>query len=76
MLVIAFVVAITCYKVNILINRLDTKVQKNTLVSISNDYVPPIDLSHNNITFAWMISDFLVTEDLYNASHGELKMKQ
>lgn len=61
MLVIAFVIAITCYKLNILVNRLDTKVQKNTLVSLSNGYVPPINLSDNNITFAWMITDFFVT---------------
>ena len=76
MIVIAFVVAIASYKLHILIGRQDTKVQKNTMASISNDYVPPQNLSHKNITFAWMISDFFVSGDYQNLSHGELKLKQ
>ena len=45
-------------------------ITKNSLVSISNAYVPPEVISLKNITFAFMLSDFNGDGSFDNPHYG------
>ena len=46
------------------------------MISAANQHYQPENLSLKNITIAWMISDFVVSGNYENRSHGEVKLKQ
>jgi hypothetical protein len=52
-----FLISMLGYKLNVMANREDTSVKKDTLVSVSNTYSPPQDVSATGNTFAFMIED-------------------
>lgn len=53
LILILFIISVFGYKLNDMINRNLTQIKKNTLVSVSNSYLPPLDLSAKNITVAF-----------------------
>ncbi|CDW79042.1 UNKNOWN [Stylonychia lemnae] len=59
-----------------MIFRKETQIKKNSLINASNQHQSPENLSLKNITIAWMISDFIVSDQYENKSHGEMKLKQ
>lgn len=50
--------------------------KKNTLVSISNSYTPPENLSAKNITIAFMLSDFYGSGSFDDPRYGRFKLVQ
>ena len=58
MIIVLFVVCILGYKLNIMRNREQTTVKKNTLIAMTNDYSPPENLSNKNFSLAFMVSDY------------------
>lgn len=58
MLLISLIVAMFGYKMSLMINRGQTQVKKNTLVTASNSYSPPENLMDQNVTIAFMLSDW------------------
>ena len=64
------------YKLNIMLNHLQTAVKKNTLVYTSSEYQPPENLSGKNFTIAMMVSDFHTTGSYYDERYATLEMYQ
>jgi hypothetical protein len=63
-------------KLRDLINRNNTQVKKNTLVSISNSYTPPEVISERNITFAYMLSNFYGEGNYDEPKYGFMGLEQ
>ena len=55
---LAAIVGIFVYKIVDMIQRSSTQVKKNTLITASNSYSPPLNLMDKNVTIAFMISDW------------------
>jgi hypothetical protein len=55
LMVSLFLISMLGYKLNVMANREDTSVKKDTLVSVSNTYSPPQDVSSTGNTFAFMM---------------------
>ena len=76
-LIIVFSVTITLgYKLSIMLRRGQTTIKKNTLVSMSNDYQPPENLSNKNFSLAFMVSDYFATESLYDERFANIQLIQ
>ena len=58
LLVLLFMVAISLYKFDVLMTRGHTTVKKNTIINISNSYMPPDNISAKNVSIAFNIFDF------------------
>jgi hypothetical protein len=54
-LVSLFLISMLAYKLNVMFNREATTVRKDTLVSVSNTYSPPQNISATGNTFAFLI---------------------
>lgn len=74
--VIVFILSAFSYSARDLVLRNQTQIQKNTIVSISNSYSPPEDLSMKNITFAFMLSDFYATKSYEDPYYGDIILRQ
>ena len=57
-----------------MIQRNNSSIKKNSLVSISNSYSPPEILSDKNITFAFMLSDFFGDGSYNDSYYGTLQL--
>ncbi|CDW89563.1 UNKNOWN [Stylonychia lemnae] len=75
-LVVLLFLSVTFYKLNDMVNKNLTVVKKNTLVSISNSYTPPEDLSKKHITFAFMLSNIRASEVFDDKRHGQFHLTQ
>ena len=58
LVLLLFIISVFGYKLNAMINRTLTQIKRNTLVSVSNSILPPLDLSQKNITIAFQLSNF------------------
>eukprot|EP00347_Sterkiella_histriomuscorum_P020002 403339471 len=76
LLVFLFIFSIFIYKLRDMILRNQAQIKKNTLVSISNSWTPPEDISSKNISFAFKLSDFYGNNIQDNPKHGVLKLRQ
>eukprot|EP00347_Sterkiella_histriomuscorum_P005886 403354899 len=76
LMVILLLISISGYKFNDMIKKNLSVVKKNTLVSVSNSYVPPEDLSQKNITFAFMLSNYFVDTFYDDSYYGKFVLKQ
>lgn len=65
-----FIVSIFFYKLKDMIQRNLTSIKKNTLVSISNSYSPPENLSDKNITIAFKLQNFWGDKRLDDPHYG------
>jgi hypothetical protein len=72
----ALLLSVFGYKLRDLIQRNQTSIKKNTLVSISNSYSPPEVLSEKNITIAFMLSNFYGEGDFDEPKYGHLGLDQ
>jgi hypothetical protein len=72
--VMIFFVSAFVYSTRDLILRNQTQIQKNTIVSISNSYSPPENISKKNITFAFMLSDFYATKSYDDPYYGRIRL--
>eukprot|EP00347_Sterkiella_histriomuscorum_P012880 403366865 len=75
-LVMMLFLSMAFYKLNDMIHKNLTVVKKNSLVSISNSYVPPEDISEKNINFAFMLSDFYAETIFDNDYYGKFYLQQ
>lgn len=75
MLVFLFILSIFIYKLRDMILRNQAQIKKNTLVSISNSYTPPEDISQKNISFAFKLSDFYGNTIPDEPKHGKLILR-
>ena len=73
-LVLFALISLFFYKLNDMVNRNLSQIRKNSLVSISNSYTPPENLSKKNITFAFMLSDFNGDGSLDNPHFGQFTL--
>jgi hypothetical protein len=64
------------YRVRDLFQRNQTQIKKNTLISISNSYTPPEDISAKNITIAFMLSNFFGEGAIDEPKYGYFKLIQ
>lgn len=76
LIVLLFILSVFSYKLRDLVLRNHTQVKKNTLVSISNSYTPPENLSAKNITIAFMLSDFYGSGSFDDPKYGRFKLVQ
>lgn len=72
LIVAGLLTAMTIYKSRDMLLRNLSTVNKNTLVSISNSYTPPENLSAKNISFAFSISDFFGDNQFDDPRYGKL----
>lgn len=73
--VILFIVSVFAYNLRDLINRSKTQIKKNTIVSQTNSYSPPENLSARNITVAFKLSDFWASQTINDPSYGTLILR-
>ena len=59
-----------------MIDRSRTQIKKNTVVERRNNYMPPQDISKNNITIAFKLSDFYSTTDFVDPYYGQILLRQ
>eukprot|EP00347_Sterkiella_histriomuscorum_P017804 403347926 len=74
--VVLSLMSISFYKVNDMVEKNLSVVKKNTLVSVSNSYVPPEDISKKNITFAFMLSDLFAESVFNDPYYGKFVLRQ
>jgi hypothetical protein len=74
--VILFIVSLFAYNTRDLINRSKTSIKKNSIVSQTNSYSPPENLSARNITVAFKLSDFWASQTINDPSYGTLILRQ
>ena len=72
LIVVGLLTAMTIYKSRDMLLRNLSTVNKNTLVSISNSYTPPENLSAKNISFAFSIADFYGENQFDDPRYGQL----
>ena len=72
LIVAGLLTAMTIYKTRDMLLRNLSTVNKNTLVSISNSYTPPENLSAKNISFAFSIADFYGDNQFDDPRYGKL----
>jgi hypothetical protein len=70
------VVSIFIFNTQALIDGSRTQIKKNTVVERRNNYMPPQDISKNNITIAFKLSDFYSTTNFVDPYYGQLLLKQ
>lgn len=76
LIVYIFVIGTFVYNLRDLIDRRQTLIKKNTLVSPANEYLEPENLSKKNITVAFMASDFYASKSYHDPYYGELILRQ
>ena len=59
LILLGFLISVFGLKLRDMIMRDSTEIRKNTLVSISNSYSPPENLSTKNITIAFQLSNYI-----------------
>lgn len=70
--VIMFLLSLFVYNILDLIHRTKTEVKKNTLVTASNSFTPPEDISAKGIQIAFKTSDFYATRSINDPYYGTL----
>ena len=76
LLILMLILSLFMYKCKDMVLRNLSQIKKNTLVSISNSYSPPQNLSAKNITFAFRLQDFWGSQSLYDPHYGTFILQQ
>ena len=76
LLVLFCLISISAYRVNDMLRGTLTVVSKNTIVTMSNSYVPPENISAKNITVAFMLSTFFADATYDEPYYGSFKLTQ
>jgi hypothetical protein len=76
LLLLLFMLSMFAYKLRDMLLRNNTSIKKNTLVSISNSFTPPVVLSEKNITIAFKLATFYGENILDDPYYGHFNFKQ
>jgi hypothetical protein len=70
LLVFLAIISLFIYKVKIMAGRDDTTIKKNSLLSATNSWSPPMDLSSKGINFGVTITDLFATKLMDQEKYG------
>lgn len=68
--------SIVSFNTRDLINRSRTQVKKNTIVTQTNSYSPPENVSERNLQIAFKMSDFFAQSTIDDAYFGHMDLRQ
>ena len=74
-LLLSLILSVFIYKLMDMLQRSQTQIKKNTLVSISNSYTQPEVISEKNITIAFMLSDFYGDGSFDDPKYGKFVLQ-
>ena len=76
LILVVFLLSVFGFKLQDMFQHNNTEIKKNTLVSISNSYTPPENISNKNITIAFQLSDFYGDGSLDDPRYGKFVLTQ
>ena len=73
-ILVFFLISALAYKLNDMFKRNNSQIKKNTLYSISNEYVPPYNISAKNVSIAFAVSDYWGDTSLYDPTQAQITL--
>ena len=75
-IIVLLLIMLFGYKLNEMVQRSGTQVKKNALVNASNSLTPPINLIDQNVSVAFMLSNFNGEGAWDEPKYGSFKLLQ